>query len=64
MTNKYNNINNNKKNKNNNDNGDNDDDVKFLMTKTLMIVIMEELVTITLVTVILMTYKPNYTEKN
>ena len=47
ITNKYNNINNNKKNENTNNNCNNDDNLSFLMTKTIVITIMEELVTIT-----------------
>ena len=34
----------------------NDDNVRFLMTKTLIIVIMEELVVITIITVIKLIY--------
>ena len=37
-----------KKNENNN-NGDNEDNVSFLMTKTMVILIMEELITRTIV---------------
>ena len=46
-----------KENKNANNNGKNDDNIRFLMTKTLMIVKMEELVTITLVIIIMGTYR-------
>ena len=48
---KKNNINDNKKNKNINNIGNNDDNVRFLISKTMIIVIMKELVTITIVTV-------------
>ena len=48
---KKNNINDNKKNKNINNIGNNDDNVSFLISKTMIIVIMKELVTITIVTV-------------
>ena len=43
ITKKYNDINNNQKNKNTNNNGDNVHNVSFSMTKTLIIMIMEEL---------------------
>ena len=59
--NKYNNIRNNKKNKKTN-NVDNDDNVRFLMTKTMIIVIIEELATIAIGTVIMITYRRNSTE--
>ena len=53
VTNKYSNIDNNKKkNRNTSNNGNNDDNVRFLMTKALKIVIMEELVIIITITVI------------
>ena len=48
---KQNNINDNKKNKNINNIGNNDDNVSFLISKTMIVVIMKELVTITIVTV-------------
>ena len=48
---KKNNINDNKENKNINNIGNNDDNVRFLISKTMIIVIMKELVTITIVTV-------------
>ena len=48
---KKNNINDNKKNKNINNIGNNDDNVSFLISKTMIIVIMKELATITIVTV-------------
>ena len=48
---KKNNINDNKKNKNINNIGNNDVNVSFLISKTMIIVIMKELVTITIVTV-------------
>ena len=54
--NKYNNVKNNKKNKNTN-NVDNDDNVRFLMIKTMIIVIIEELVTIAIGTVIMITFR-------
>ena len=38
-------------NKNFNNNGNNDDNVSFLISKTMIIVIIKELVTITIVTV-------------
>ena len=46
-----------KENKNANNNDKNDDNIRFLMTKTLMIVKMEELVTITVVIIIMGTYR-------
>ena len=48
---KKNNINDNRKNKNINNIGNNDDNVSFLISKTMIIVIMKELATITIVTV-------------
>ena len=48
---KKNNINDNKKNKNINNIGNNDDNVRFLISKVMIIVVMKELVTITIVTV-------------
>ena len=48
---KQNNINDNKKNKNINNIGKNDDNVSLLISKTMIIVIMKELVTIIIVTV-------------
>ena len=48
---KKNNINDNRKNKNINNIGNNDDNVSFLISKTMIIVIMKELVTITIVAV-------------
>ena len=51
------------KNKNTNNYGNNDDNVGILMTKTMIIVIMDELVTITIVTVIMMTYRWNSREE-
>ena len=56
-------IYNNKKNKNSNNNVNNDNNVRFLMTKAMVIMIIEELVTITKVTVIMMTYRWNSIEK-
>ena len=50
-------------NKNTSYNDHNDDNVRFLMTKTMMIVIADELVTIVIVTVIMITYKRNSMEK-
>ena len=61
-TNKYSNINNNKS-RNTNDNDRNDDNVKFLMTKTLIIVIVEELVIITITTVIKLTDRRDSMER-
>ena len=49
----------NKKSNNTNNNGNNDDNVRFLMTKTLILMIMEELVIITIATVIKLTYGRN-----
>ena len=46
-----------------NDNDNNDDNVSFLMTKALIIVIMEELLIITKVTVVKLTFKRNSMEK-
>ena len=46
---------------NSNNNNNNNDNVSFLITKT-MIEIMEELVKITIVTVIIMTYRRNSME--
>ena len=63
MTNKYNNINNNNKTRNTNNNCHNNDNVKFLMIKTLLVVTMEELVIITKITVIKLTYRGNNMEK-
>ena len=48
---KQNNINDNKKNKNINNIGKNDDNVSLLISKTMIIVIMKELVTIIIVAV-------------
>ena len=63
ITNKYNNFNK-KKNKNtNNINSNNEDNVTLLMTKTMIIVIREELVTIKIVTVIMVLYRQNSIEK-
>ena len=55
------NKNTNENTKNYNDN--NDDNVSFLMTKALIIVIMEELLIITKVTVVKLTFKRNSMEK-
>ena len=64
MTKKYSNINNKNKNRNtNNINCQNNDNVKFLMIKTLIVVIMEQLVIITKITVIKLTYRGNNMEK-
>ena len=60
MTNKYNNINS-KKNRNTDNNGNSDNNVSFLMTKTMIIVLMEGLVAIAIVTVI-MFYRRNRME--
>ena len=63
ITNKYSSINNNKKNKNTNNNDNNDDNVRLLMTKRLILVITEELVLITVITAIKLTYRQNSMEK-
>ena len=55
MMNKKINVNNNKKNKNTINNSNNYDNVRFLMTKTMNTVIMEELVKIGVLTIV-MTY--------
>ena len=64
---KYSNINNNEKNRNTNNNCNNNDSVRFLMTKTLIIVIMEELVKElvikTMITVAKLFYRNNSMEK-
>ena len=46
-----------------NDNDNNDDNVSFLMTKALIIVIMEELLIITKVAVVKLTFRRNSMEK-
>ena len=64
---KYSNIDNNEKNRNTNNNCNNNDSVRFLMTKTLIIVIMEELVKElvikTMITVAKLFYRNNSMEK-